>query len=269
MARDTRPDVKGDRPFWEKQRPRFLVTGLAKCGICGGGYVKISRNLFGCAAARNKGTCDNRLNIRIDTLEDTVLGSLKSRLMAPDLFKAFCQEFHREVNRLRSEENASVDGQRAELARIERRIGKLVELITDDDAPVKALKTELKSLEGRQGELERALAVATAPAPLIHPNLAEVYRRRVAALHEALHEPASRDEAFDVIRTLIDGVRLVPSDGELRIEIKGELAGVLELCQQANSKKPGDLSTAGLAEQIKMVAGERNHRHLTLPPIAV
>jgi site-specific DNA recombinase len=244
-------------------------VGVAKCGACGGGYVKISQNLFGCAAARNKGTCDNRLNIRIQVLEDAVLAGLRSRLMAPDLFKEFCQEYHREVNRLRGEENATVDAQRTELARIERRIGKLVELITEDDAPVKALKTELKSLEGRQGELERALAVATAPAPLIHPNLAEIYRQRVAALHEALHDAGSRDEAFDVIRSLIDEIRLVPADGELRIEIKGELAGVLELCQQANGKKPGDLSTAGLAEQIKMVAGKRNHRQLTLPPVAI
>ena len=29
-------------------------------------YVKISKNLFGCAAARNKGTCTNRLTIKVD-----------------------------------------------------------------------------------------------------------------------------------------------------------------------------------------------------------
>jgi hypothetical protein len=40
--------------------------------------------------------------------------------------------------------------------------------------------------------------------------------------------------------------------------LKGELAGILALA--ADSKKPGDLSAAGLAEQIKMVAGTRNHR---------
>ena len=164
------------------------MSGFAKCGACGGSYVKISQNLFGCAAARNKGTCTNRLNIRIQVLEDAVLAGLKSRLMAPDLFKEFCQEYHREVNRLRGEENATLDGQKADLARIERRTRKLVELITDDDAPVKALKEELKLLEARQAELERALAVATAPAPLIHPNLAEVYRQKVAAMHEALHD---------------------------------------------------------------------------------
>src|SRR5258708_7563915 len=100
MARNARPDVRGDQPFWTKQRPRYLVSGVAKCGACGGGYVKISQNLFGCAAARNKGTCDNRLNIRIQKLEDAILAALKSKLMAPDLFKEFCHACHAEVNRL-------------------------------------------------------------------------------------------------------------------------------------------------------------------------
>jgi site-specific DNA recombinase len=97
LKRDTRPDVH-EKPFWARQRPRFLITGLAKCGECGSSYVKISANLLGCAAARNRGTCENRLNIRLDTLEEIILGGLRHRLMAPDLFKAFCEEFHRELS---------------------------------------------------------------------------------------------------------------------------------------------------------------------------
>src|SRR5215472_14042210 len=147
-------------------------------------------------------------------LEDAVLAGLKSRLMAPELFKELCEEYYREVNRLRGEENATLETQRAELARIQRRTRKLVELITEDDAPVKVLKQELKDLEARQAELERALAVATAPTPLIHPSLAEVYRQKVAAMHEALHDATSRDE---VLR------RRHPFP--LQIEIRGELAG--------------------------------------------
>jgi hypothetical protein len=143
---------------------------------------------------------------------------------------------------------------RAELARIEQRIHKLVALITEDDAPVKALKAELRTLEARQAELERELTAAPAPQPLLHPNLAEVYRQRVAALHEALHDPASRDEAFDTIRSLIDAIRLVPENGALRIDIQGELGGILALCTAADTKKPGREGRA-LAEQIKMVAG--------------
>jgi hypothetical protein len=52
-------------------------------------------------------------------------------------------------------------------------------------------------------------------------------------------------------------------EGELRIETTGELAGILELCEAGAKQKPGGLSTAGLAEQIKMVAGARNHLYRT------
>ena len=45
---------------------------------------------------------------------------------------------------------------------------------------------------------------------------------------------------------------LVPDDGNLRVEVRGELAAILALA--AGSKKPG-LGDRADAEQIKMVAG--------------
>jgi len=56
-------------------------------------------------------------------------------------------------------------------------------------------------------------------------------------------------------------VRLVPEDGKLRIELKGELAGILNLC---DSKKKPAASYEERAEQIKMVAGTGNQRYLHL-----
>ena len=252
LKRSTRPDLN-EKPFWAQNRPRFLVTGLAKCGACGSSYVKISANLFGCAATRNRGTCNNRLNIRLDVLENSILIGLRERLMAPDLFKVFCEEFHREVNRLRSGNNAAQTAKRHELKRVERRIGRIVALITEDDSPVRALRQELVTLETRQLTLQQEIGAATAPAPLIHPNLAEVYRHRVAKLHEVLEHPTTHAEAFELIRSLIEEIHLIPEEGILRIELRGELAGILALA--ADSKKPGGLSAIGLAAQIKMVAG--------------
>jgi hypothetical protein len=69
--------------------------------------------------------------------------------MEPHPFKAFCEEFHRDVNRLRMEENAAANAKGAELNRVEHRMRRIVELITDDEAPVRALKQELVSLEGK------------------------------------------------------------------------------------------------------------------------
>ncbi len=66
MRCDTRPDARV-RPC-DRRRPRYLLSGLIVCGACGGRYTKISADLFGCAAARNKGAavCDNLRNVRRD-----------------------------------------------------------------------------------------------------------------------------------------------------------------------------------------------------------
>ena len=82
---------------------KYLFSGLTRCACCNGGYTMISKDLLGCATARNKGTCTNRLNIRRDQLEPRILHALQHRLMDPALFKAFCEEFTREMNRLRIE----------------------------------------------------------------------------------------------------------------------------------------------------------------------
>lgn len=80
----------GESPLNDRRRPKHLFAGLVKCGCCGGGYAMISKDLLGCATARNKGTCDNRLNIRRDALETSVLQGLQNHLMEPSLFREFC-----------------------------------------------------------------------------------------------------------------------------------------------------------------------------------
>lgn len=96
-------------PMVDRRRPKYLFAGLTRCSCCGGGYAMISKDLLGCATSRNKGTCDNRLNIRRNLLEASVLNGLRQHLMEPALFKEFCDEFTREVNRLRMEASASLD----------------------------------------------------------------------------------------------------------------------------------------------------------------
>ncbi len=223
ISKPTRPDCREPRPFWAQTRPRYLFSGLMKCGSCGGSYVKISANLFGCATARDKGTavCGNLLTVRRDVLENALLDGLRHRLMDPELFKEFAAEFYREFNRLRGEEGARRAADRNELARIERRLGKLVDLVLETDQPPQVLVAEMRSLEARKADIEARLAAPEEPKPLIHPNLAEVYRRKVAALNEALEDDATRDEAMDQIRSLIERITLTPEEGGLRIDLKG------------------------------------------------
>lgn len=74
------------------RRPRHLLSGLLRCGTCGGGFSKISQAHYGCSTARNKGICDNLRTIRRDDLEARVLEGLARHLMRPDLVKAFIEE---------------------------------------------------------------------------------------------------------------------------------------------------------------------------------
>ena len=47
--------------------------------------------------------------------EERVLGALKSKLMDPALFREFCDEFTREINRLRMQGRASLEAARSEV----------------------------------------------------------------------------------------------------------------------------------------------------------
>jgi len=192
--------------FWSNQRPKHLLTGLMRCGVCGGAYSKINVNLFGCAAARNKGTCDNRLNIRVEAVDGIVLAGLKSRLMDPELFKEFAAAFIAERNTILTQQNAQFNAAKAELTRVKSRQKVLVQALADG-VPARTVKDEMISLEAKEDELTALLAKQPAARePALHPNLALIYREKVAALHEALADPATRAEAFGLIRTLIDEV---------------------------------------------------------------
>ncbi len=140
------------RKPWDRRRPRYLLSGLTKCGCCGGGYVQISGTHLGCATARNKGLCDNRQAISRAALEATILNALKKHLMAPNLFKEFCDEFIREVNRRRQDNTSQRAANETELAKVKKRLRQIVDAIAEGVA-ARTLKDELLALEAREDVL--------------------------------------------------------------------------------------------------------------------
>ena len=242
------------------RRPVYLLSGLLKCGACRGGMSKISTHHYGCSNARNRGTCDNRLTMRRDVLEESVLAGIKSRLMHPDLVKEFIAEYYREFNRLAATRDAERQGAKRQLAKVEREIGEMIDAIKSGiRSPTMA--AELDTLEERKSALQKDMDGPPAPPVRLHPNLAEVYRQKVENLREALNDEGSRAETVAILRGLIDEVRLNPKDGELAIYLVGNLAAILELCAK---KDPGALA-AGV--QITLVAGARKQRESLILPV--
>ncbi|WP_268740644.1 recombinase zinc beta ribbon domain-containing protein [Novosphingobium beihaiensis] len=239
-----------------RRRPKYLFSGLTKCACCGGGYSAISATLIGCSTARNKGTFNNRVNIRRDELKARVLNALRTRLVDPALFARFCEVFTQEVNRLRMEGRTNVAAAEAEITKIDRELDTLLDLILKGRA-ADGINTKMVGLEQRKKEVEAFLAEADEPPPLLHPSMAQIYRSRVQSLYDALQseDEEKRTEAADIIRTLVEDIVLTPVDGKVEIDVRGDLAGILTLSVQTKNPAGG----AG-SSQVKMVAGAECHR---------
>ena len=232
------------------RRPRYLLSGLLKCGRCGGGFSMVGRTAYGCSTARNKGTCDNLLTLRRGEVEERVATGLREKLMQPDQVKLFVAEYNAEMNRLIAEKNAGRSTLERDLAKAERELRHLIDAIKSGIDAI-SLKSELQALEQRKADLERELATSPKAVPSLHPGLAEVYQRKVDSLLQALADPGQADEARVLIRALIDEVRLTPEGDSLRIELFGELAALIAL---SNEKQPQGRAK-GL--QLTLVAGAR------------
>ena len=240
------------------RRAAHLLSGLLRCGLCGGGMSLVGGTSYGCSTARDKGTCGNRRTVKRCELEAIVLEGLKERLMTPEAVKEFVAEFHRELNRLMAAKRAQADAGRRELEKTEREIRAIVEAIKAGAfSPV--LQRELTALEERHARLA-AQAEVPAPAPItIHPNASEIYRQKVAQLDEALTAEETRASATEALRGLIDEIRVTPDERGNAVEIVGELAALLQL---SGTKSAAFLAEA--ARSTKLVAGACNHRQHTV-----
>ena len=177
--------------------------------------------------------------------------------MEPELFKVFAEEFTAEWNRLQGQASAEQTARAGEVHRVRQQINRLVDAITEG-TPAAAVRERLAALEQRRLALEMEAATAVAPAPRLHPNLAEVYRRKMAELTEALRQEDSA-EARELVRSLVDYITLIPDGDQQRIEVRGELAAILRMAQGPRPARSTNDSADALAVQVKMVAGARNH----------
>lgn len=259
-------DCSSPLPLWQRRRQRYLLSGLLKCGSCGGTYSVTSATGLGCSSAWNKGTCSNRRTMRRDHLEERVLAALRGHLMDPSLFAEFCAEFTRETNNIRRLAAAGRASAEAEIKKIDRDLEKMVDLILAGGTADK-INAKMLAMEARMKVLQRELDDGDQSPPLLHPSMAHHYRAQLDNLAKTLDhaDEAKRFEASEIIRSLIDEITLTPVGDSLEIEVRGDLAGMLSIAhrQRRARSKAGRRSTDSEDSQLQvsMVAGARNHRY--------
>jgi site-specific DNA recombinase len=112
-------------------RRKFLLSGLLKCGCCGGGFTIVAQDRYGCATRRAKGTCDNSATVSRQEIEARVLEGLKERLMAPELVREFIRAFQEEANRAAAELEQQFRADRLQVEVVERKIAAIVAAIEE------------------------------------------------------------------------------------------------------------------------------------------
>ena len=110
----------------------------------------------------------------------------------------------------------------------------MIEAIADGfRAP--GLQAKLDELEQSKARLQSDIDGAPALAPQLHPNLAELYRKKVAFLRDALADSTTRTEALEILRGLIDRADVSASENGFEIELVGEIANMVRLSAGAES----------------------------------
>ncbi|MGH1379127.1 MAG: recombinase family protein [Alphaproteobacteria bacterium] len=260
-----------------KKRPKYLLSGLLKCGSCGAGFAKVNSERYGCSAARNKGesVCTNKTTILRSKLENMVLGALQTHLMRDDLVDVFCKEYTRHINTLRSAQNAELKSLKSEQAKLAKDKENVIQAIKDG-VPAAMIKDELERIVSRQDEVAELIKCAGAePKSFIHPAMASRYQAQIKQITHTL-QGNDAGEPREHVRALIEKIVLTPPDNEdgLQIDLHGDLAGILAIATKENAmsisgneKRPVDKvvnNNAIYRPSVQMVAGAGYHLYRPL-----
>lgn len=192
-------------------RPRTLLGGLLRCGVCGGAVVAVNAYQYGCAAHHDRGpTVCAGVHAKRDVTETRLLAAVRDDLLSPGNLA----HLHEQIRLVLDEQsrNSSGNTARPRLAALEVEIRHLTDAVAAAGWSA-ALADRL-----RAAETERARLAAVKPAKTANiPALMARYRRLLADLPGTLKREPERARA--AIRELIGDIRLVEDNEGLWAEM--------------------------------------------------
>jgi hypothetical protein len=96
-------------------------------------------------------------------------------------------------------------------------------------------------LEARKREIDIDLKVQQGDVEIaIHPNLADLYRRKITRLQQALDEETTRPQVIELIRALIDRIEVHPNhERSCKVVVIGAIPQIFAFAQQKAPKNNG------------------------------
>ena len=248
-----------------ERRPKHILSGIIKCGVCRANFVVGSKDYYRCASVKERGTCGNSTTVRISRLEDLVLSTLQSELLTDEHTRIFATEFNREVERLGRDERSRNSEMTGRLKELESEIANLAANMLAGIASQTVVRM-LAEREAERDALSRRVDVPerTPTVVLKHPALRSEFEARVAHLRAGLSDPDARPEIARIVAELIQEIIVFPATPVRgpEAEITAQVSNLINFTHAKGRPHGRDRP---LYSAIKVVAGTCNTRCLRSP----
>ena len=241
---------------------KYLLTGLAACGWCGGTLEVRSgggagrdrrRHFYGCTSYHRRGTavCRNRFELPLARTEEAVLEAVEHEVLDPDVVALAIHEALAILQRPVELDPGHAAALQAELRELVIAMGRLTAAIRLSGA-LPSLVAELQSAERRRAVVEQALrpmvpvpAAALARVPALLEDWRGLFRHQVPFARQAL-------------RLLFDGGRAVftPQDGD-QVVVEGVATCTLDRLINGLATPQTLVTPAGFEPAISTLKGSR------------
>ena len=146
---------------------KYLLTGMAVCGRCGGALTARSRShgkrrglFYHCLTnvQRGRAVCDNDLVVPVKDADVAVLTTLEDDALRPEVMAAALHEAVARLTVPRDEQEAERERLRRELRRLETELARLTEALVSGGSDLPSLVAAVREREARRSGVERGLA---------------------------------------------------------------------------------------------------------------
>jgi site-specific DNA recombinase len=209
----------------------YLLSGFARCALCGGGVGVTSRShgrerqyFYACVAHHKRGRliCGNGLAMRIETVDAAVLGTLHGETLRPAIINATITGVLDAVAAAMNPRTAArdLDASRAELRTVERELGRLAEAVAAGGQDLVPLLALLRTKQQRRDDLAALITTRTAPRSVAFNRQAieTKVRERLATWRSLLLTKKMQDTRDWLREGLIGPLKLTPEGRTYRFE---------------------------------------------------
>jgi site-specific DNA recombinase len=227
--------ARGCVPAHKSRRPIRMLSGLVRCGTCGGGMVVHDHDHNGkirlrCATQRESGSCRNTRRVYLEDVEQRVLNGLNELLQEKKYLAEYVREYNAERKRLASAKINQTSRLKRRSGEVARELERMIDAIAKGIIDPETLRERIKTLESERDAIKAELdSEIDTDVITLHSTAIERYRAHVDELRAALAKGTKHNlEVITPIRALVSSI-IIHAHGPAApydIEIKGRLAAL-------------------------------------------